>query len=99
MQNPCVWSEERFTSTVSRGRELLAQGGEISDVIALAHDDGLPFIQCVRLLARLGVSLIEAKPLVHNSPLYADARKDREVFQEDLAEAASELIEPPWPDR
>ena len=48
-----MWSEELFTSTVSRGRDLLAQGGEINGVIALAHDEGFPFIQCVRLLTKL----------------------------------------------
>jgi len=84
---------------VSRGRDLLAQGGEVNGVIALAHDEGLPFIQCVRLLTRLGVALAEAKPLVHNSPLYAAARQDREDFREDLIEAASGLIEPTRPDR
>ena len=93
-QNPFVWSEERFAFTVGQGRKLLAQGGDINGVIGLARDEGLPFIQCVRLLTRLGVSLAEAKPLAHNNPLYAESRQDREDFWEELAEVAFQITEP-----
>src|SRR5262249_33482366 len=87
-QNPGMWADSRFEPALDRARDLLTQSGDVNEVIGSAHAEGMPFIQCVRLLTNLGISLADAKPLVHNSPAYAGTRQDREEFCEALDEAA-----------
>ncbi|MGV9295025.1 hypothetical protein [Amycolatopsis sp. NPDC003676] len=60
-------------------RRLLGQGIELDEVIAELRRIGCPKIGCMDVLSRIaGVSLGEAKLLVHNSPAWDDVKKPDE---------------------
>jgi hypothetical protein len=57
----------------------LAPDADADAVVAGLHSRGLGFLQCILgLMAIKGVSLSEAKCLVHPSPALADTRAGRE---------------------
>ncbi|WP_134667305.1 MULTISPECIES: hypothetical protein [unclassified Amycolatopsis] len=70
-------------------RRLLEQGVDLNYLVAELRKMGCPKGGCVDVVSRIaGISLGEAKLLVHNSPAWADAKKPDERFQRKAAKAA-----------
>jgi len=49
-------------------------GASDDEILSEFREHGCSKLQCVVIMRELGFSLIEAKKLVHESPVWADAR-------------------------
>ncbi len=90
MSEPFVWPvrvsglREQLPSEVAEAIETvgtqLTADADIQSVIAALRAHGLGFLNCIAgLIAITGVSLADAKWLVHDSPALADGRHEREA--------------------
>ena len=77
---------------VQEVRLLRAKGASIEDILVLLRQKGLSRIGSTRVLMEIeGLSLAEAKPVVHLSRAWADTREEAERFHEMLEEAARQI--------
>jgi len=69
-------------------------GQTVDDILTRLRADGATPVGCIRVLTEThGLSLAEAKPVVHDSPAWADQRAAHDELHADLARALSELDE------
>jgi ribosomal protein L7/L12 len=73
---------------IEAARRQLAAGKTLEDVLVDLRASGLWFIPCIKAVRELtGVSLGQAKAIVHNSEAFAVDRNDREEFWSELVTA------------
>jgi ribosomal protein L7/L12 len=80
---------------IETARRQLAAGKSIDDVLVDLRASGLWFIPCIKVVRELtGVSLGQAKDIVHNSEAFAVDRHDREEFWSELVTALEQDTTP-----
>lgn len=80
-----VPSVDTYAYYSAEGKRLLADGLSIADLIQFFRSKGLSKVSSMRALRDAsGISLNEAKALVHNSAAWNSRKENDEQFQEDL---------------
>lgn len=86
-----VLADEEYERVLSEARQRAAGGEDLDATIAFMRREGFWIIPCIKAVRTLrGVSLGEAKDLVHLSPAFADQREAHDAFH-DVAEQSLEL--------
>jgi hypothetical protein len=81
-----------LTQYLALGRRLKAEGATTEKLLQAFRSSGVDIIGCMRLLTEInGLSLAEAKKVVHFSEAWADLREEHERFHERLEKAAMEV--------
>jgi ribosomal protein L7/L12 len=74
-------------------RKLKQDGVDLESVVAYLRDEGCWKIDCIAILREvLGISLGDAKRLVHGSSTWRDVREQDDTFHDELIDA---LVEKP----
>ena len=74
-------------------RKLKQDGVDLESVVAYLRDEGCWKIDCIAILREaLGISLGDAKRLVHGSSTWRDVREKDDTFHDELIDA---LVEKP----
>jgi ribosomal protein L7/L12 len=78
-----VLSDEEYERVLAEARLRYAGGEGLDATIMFMRSEGFWIIPCIKAVRTLlGVSLGEAKDLVHLSPAFADLREAHDAFHE-----------------
>ena len=76
---------DKVESLLDASKEMLEDGKDIQAVLTFARESGCSKTDAMRLLILLqGISLAEAKQLVHFSEAWKDTKQQDEEFQDRL---------------
>ena len=66
-------------------QRMIEDGATSDDVLAFLRERGRAKLESIAVVSNLpGMDLRSAKPLVHNSPVWADRRETDEAFHDQL---------------
>ena len=78
-------------TTLENARRMYEAGAPIDAIIKMMRNEGTSKVMSIRVLAELGVPLVDAKILVHESPVWSDVKVEHEQFAESLERALDQL--------
>jgi ribosomal protein L7/L12 len=83
-----------FEHIVDAGRARFEAGESVESVIRFLRQEGLWLPKSIKAVRRIaGVSLAEAKELVHFSETWADQRASSDALHKELREALGEVLD------
>jgi ribosomal protein L7/L12 len=91
-----VYDDEAVGAVAAAVRAQLTAGVSMNEAIAFVRARGFYQIQSIKILmCAAGISLAEAKQLVHASPTWADQREAAEALHKQLYQALDEIASRP----
>jgi ribosomal protein L7/L12 len=85
-----------MTSLIEQCRQLMLTGASVDDLLAVMRRAGQSRTDSIGLLIELtGMSLREAKAVVHKSSAWEDLREDAEAIHERLENAGEQSKDKP----
>lgn len=81
-------------SLIREGMRMREGGVSIEEMLQFFRNNGASKVQSISMLAQVaGLSVSEAKSLVHTSSAWADVRDDHDRFLDDFEAAAEESLD------